>query len=452
MTNYLPVRTGLFGLLLSIAVLVLFMGHDASAQQLQFFAPCSTYSVEEPAANAASRLTGTFGIGLDAACAPFADPSQPSNTPGQYNSGGLIYFTPPEWEVARDEDIPDGTQIGQFKTKATLGLLSNPCNNVLPVDFILYEGTTDRSNTISPLAPGEPDRLSPLADTNGDGVPEGALQWPTYLEELENVDLSKVISRYIGVNDTVIAGLTIVLNFLLLEPGAKVSDLFDLDPRLGYPAVTVLQDPSALASDSDPINDFCTPLFTEQILNGNVVGGGVFRSNPGDGVYNFVTFTASIPDEDLDGIENSLDPCPNTPNESGWDPRGSAVQNPGDIDGDGIPDDCDPFPEVPSIFVSGMGLAHTDEDGDGWANRADNCPLVANPDQADSDGDVLGDVCDPHPDELGFFQTTCVFAQVTVGAGGDAPVDPQTLSPCDPNAQVSSGTNGDGGGGTGSQR
>ncbi len=36
----------------------------------------------------------------------------------------------------------------------------------------------------------------------------------------------------------------------------------------------------------------------------------------------------------------------------------------------------------------------TDTDGDGHADTADNCPLAANPDQADGDHDGLGDLCD----------------------------------------------------------
>jgi hypothetical protein len=36
----------------------------------------------------------------------------------------------------------------------------------------------------------------------------------------------------------------------------------------------------------------------------------------------------------------------------------------------------------------------TDTDGDGHADTADNCPLAANPDQADGDQDGAGDLCD----------------------------------------------------------
>jgi hypothetical protein len=51
-----------------------------------------------------------------------------------------------------------------------------------------------------------------------------------------------------------------------------------------------------------------------------------------------------------------------------------------------------------SACNAAFGLVPTtgpDSDGDGRPDDDDNCPLVANPDQANQDGDTLGDACDP---------------------------------------------------------
>jgi hypothetical protein len=84
-------------------------------------------------------------------------------------------------------------------------------------------------------------------------------------------------------------------------------------------------------------------------------------------------------DADGDSVCGNVDNCPLTANE-----------DQADLDGDGVGDVCD-----------------DDRDGDGVADVDDNCPLTANEDQADLDGDGVGDVCDDDRDGDGVADDNC---------------------------------------------
>lgn len=78
-------------------------------------------------------------------------------------------------------------------------------------------------------------------------------------------------------------------------------------------------------------------------------------------------------DSDDDGIVDDEDNCPDTAN-----------ADQADSDGDGVGDACD----------DDTGNNEEDADGDGVNDDEDNCPDVANEDQADADDDGIGDACD----------------------------------------------------------
>jgi hypothetical protein len=127
-------------------------------------------------------------------------------------------------------------------------------------------------------------------------------------------------------------------------------------------------------------------------------------------------------DTDGDGIDNDSDNCPDTAN---------ADQT--DTDGDGDGDACDNCPDTANADQAdsddnGIGdacdVVEVDADGDGWLDDEDNCPDTANPDQADADEDGLGDVCDPDADGDGFEYTDDCD-------DFDASINPDAVEVCD---------------------
>jgi hypothetical protein len=73
-------------------------------------------------------------------------------------------------------------------------------------------------------------------------------------------------------------------------------------------------------------------------------------------------------------------------------------------------------------FRTGFGRISLDADGDGVNHDTDNCPLNANSDQLDTDGDGLGNACDPDDDNDGLtdaFELTIGTNPLLADTDGD---------------------------------
>jgi Thrombospondin type 3 repeat len=188
-------------------------------------------------------------------------------------------------------------------------------------------------------------------------------------------------------------------------------------------------------ADGDGVGDACDGCPTDdQKTSAGVCGCGFADSSDtdGDGICGAVTdncpnaANADQTDTDGDGVGDACDGCPTDdqktsagvcgcgfPDSTDTDGDGicgavtdncpnTANADQADADGDGVGDACDGCPtddQKTSAGVCGCGYDDaTDIDADGICGAVtDNCPAVSNADQADSDGDGVGDACDNCP-------------------------------------------------------
>jgi len=85
------------------------------------------------------------------------------------------------------------------------------------------------------------------------------------------------------------------------------------------------------------------------------------------------------PDDDNDGVPNAVDTCPNTPRGTAVDSRGCPLPPPDD-DKDGVPNASDVCPNTPAgtkVDARGCPLPPPDADGDGVPDASDSCANTA---------------------------------------------------------------------------
>ena len=455
----------LVGALFGLIAIVLLLGSADSARA--DFNPTLDVTIENPEPEANSNQTVDFNI-----------------AEGDVQFGGVVAFLPRELGIVPGDQIPIGAIVGELSSNATLGLINGACNNALTVEFTFLNSSIDPTDTVDYLDSDDNGTLNFLEDKDNSGLPDAFEKYPDFITRVLDDEPGdevgqplRPIRRSAGI--TIVAGVEVLLQFLIFEPGTLISENIPNAEELGYPTVTLLL--NAGDPDQDPvpsaITDFCTPLTTKNttfaISRDNpctddstpvdeldplceVIGatfdipevgittpdesGVVLFANPQDGTYTFTTISVGLRDADGDGLENLLDTCPFVANVG--DPR---IGGDGDEDNDGLDAACDPADNV----------TNSDEDLDGFVNRQDNCPLDPNGEnednQRDTDNDQIGDACDPNPDNAeteGALAIVTLVEDIIIGTG-EGEGGPPSAEAC-PNCFVAGGDGGTSGGGAGS--
>jgi len=107
--------------------------------------------------------------------------------------------------------------------------------------------------------------------------------------------------------------------------------------------------------------------------------------------------------------------------------------------------------EVTFVALPTFNVGDSDVDGDGVIANVDNCPLVANADQLDSDGNGIGDACEPTPfvqcvvkrpsDYLAVFGYTNQHADRRIAPGNNNKFTPGAIDRGQPRLQRLGGEN-----------
>lgn len=235
------------------------------------------------------------------------------------------------------------------------------------------------NNSVTDIATGLNRPIDAILSLDGLSLLISEYNYGTLLKyELSSGTISTVASGMVRPTDIYLESDTTVL---IAENGGAVSRInLDNGQRTVVTTIPGGNYRSHGIAQFDVDNILVTGFDSNKVYKVNLTTGSIaeFATQLANPVFIVRGACGSqILDTDGDGINDDVDNCPNIAN-----------ADQADNDGDGIGNVCD-----------------DDDDNDGILDTDDNCPLIANADQADTDGDGIGDVCDDDDDNDGVLDT-----------------------------------------------
>jgi len=355
---------------------------------------CGPYTLDDSASTTLDAAAAAEGTGT--ACIPTGT-YRPDNPLSVFN-GESINGT---WQLQVSDDATGDTGTLQFWS--LIGTAGTPPCPAPPVtDNLCTNAIVDAVITTPPIGP-----VSILY--SGAGFPDTVVrrQPPPYTTGID-IATEIVALNLVSVNPIPTTmqlrptprSLGKIEN--VLAPGGNFAagdSFFDVFVQIDLPG------PTPVTTGNVPIK-VMAPGITQLPPYGTMFDSGLINVPLLDGVTPIGQITRVRhfvePDADTDGLGDTCDNCPTTPNpgQEDGDTDGvgdacdncPATANPGqeDADTDGRGDVCDNCPTTPNP-------GQEDGDTDGVGDVCDNCPMTPNPGQADGDTDGVGDVCDNCP-------------------------------------------------------